>query len=173
MDVGVFSYRRTVLWAWGLLPILVLAGIHVVGTTVSRELNRAAAARREALRRLPDLDAREGRIDSLEAAFGLREAPAADGRDGIGARLNEAAQASAFRINSIMLERTAAIIPGFRETLRISIEGEGSLLELVRFMDGVQQPQHLTVVGSAVVRLVRTDPQPVYNVKLVLNSFVL
>jgi hypothetical protein len=148
-------------WAWVAIPILLIVGLSVSVRAYCRHVERTLAQSEELVQVIPQLEA------NLAAAREIAQkltVPAADA-DGASERLREriarTAQQCGFVVNSLSIAVTGADQAG--PALAVTINGDGTLAALIRFLDGLQSAEALMTVDTASVQKGRLVTQPLYN----------
>jgi hypothetical protein len=168
MDLGLFRRRQFVFWLWIICPLILTAGIHFSVFLYCRHMAETLQERRAMAELLPDLVDAQSLAETSIDAFPSIRATAADARSEITTRVSELSAKHNFVVNSLRIGSAAASGPV--KKLEVTIEGEGSLLAVMKFVNEFQTPESLTSLLSASVRINTFLPTLVYNCELELET---
>lgn len=164
MDLGLFRRRRSVFWLWVICPLVAAAGIHYAVFFYCRHMAEMLQEQGAMAALLPDM------VDSLETAddavnsFPAIRATAADARSALTTRISELSLQHDFLANNVRIKSLTESGP--IQKLEVTIEGEGRLVSIMKFVNDLQTPESLMSLVRAHIRISAFFPVPVYSCDL-------
>jgi len=113
---------------------------------------------------LPDMAQSLETADTAIDGFPAIRATAADARSALTTRISELSQQHNFLANNVRIKSLKESGPIQR--LEVTIEGEGRLLSIMKFVNDLQTPESLMSLVRASVRVNSFFPVPVYSCDL-------
>jgi hypothetical protein len=164
MDLGLFKRRRSIVWLLIVCPLMAAAGIHYTVFLYSQHTAKALQERRAMATLLPDLVDALALSESFLESFPALHATAAGARSALTTRVSELSAKHNFTANRVRINSLTTSGPVHQ--LEVSIEGEGSLLSIMKFVNELQAPESLSSLLSFTIRITAFSPVPVYNCEL-------
>ncbi len=153
MDLGVFRRKKAAFWAWIVLPALTVVVVYnsldVTCTYVEDHLHRRQAV----LGILSDVEERLGVAKDVVCGFAVMGNGNTTAAEDISTRITELARRHRFTINSLRVQDGSELKKKASPALHIELKGEGGILSLMKFLNELQSPQHLTVIDRASMHL--------------------
>ncbi len=113
---------------------------------------------------LPDMVGALDNADDIIDEFPAIRATATEARSALTTRISELSLQHNFLANNV---RIKSLTPsGPVQELEITIEGEGRLLAIMKFVNALQTPESLMSLVRATVRITEFHPVPVYHCEL-------
>ncbi len=161
MDLGLFRRKKTMFWLWIVLPLVAIAGIHYSVSTYCRHLAEEVQTRRALALRLPDLDSALS-LSKLEIGkFSQISGTAAEVQASINTRISAVSAECGLIVNSLRI--TSESTKDSLQRLEVSMDGEGQLLAVMKFMNKLQRPELLISLVNTKLRITKFEPKVVFN----------
>jgi len=169
MDLGVFRRSRVGLWAWLVLPAVLVAVMFGVTTLYLSSISRRLDRRKEFLENLPEIQRALGVTQEVLSGFdtALRAPDGADPE--LRALLNATAVEVGFTINSLSTEDLATGNSIDKGGVKAKVQGVANMGAIVALFNELQQPAKTFVVDSLSIGTLRIEEEPLYNVVFVLH----
>lgn len=175
MDLGFFWRSRMTLAMWIAIPLALMGGVGGGALAYHNRSQKSLDTCRQIATELPELRQQIEAARKLLHAFISLPEGAADPAEILRGRVNKAAKISEFTIDSLVIgtDVTAGSAPAAGSQLlspvfRLTLSGEGTYLAITRFIAELEGRRNLTAVDSLAFSVVRTRPEPFYNVKITL-----
>ena len=171
MDVGRFARRKTELWAWVLGPVLLIWILHAGALLFHLNAEGRLAGLKAHSDIVPRLrEAIENAETNLAAVCALpsgqSEAMAAVTR-----LVDAAEKESGFAVSSVRAdEGPKSNLPDV-SSLHIIVEGEGAFIDVIEFVDAVQQPGHLIDVYVTNLNVIPRYLGTIYSAKFEFRCY--
>ena len=192
MDLGLFRRSRAQFWAWIGGPILVIVVATYALQSYSGRVERALTERRSLTEVIPEMQIQLGAAKETLQRFALVPPTRSDATERVRARMNRCAEQSGFIVNALNVEQPDATAPrkptGVRGRkpapakaaapddttpfLEVTVNGEGALPAVLRFMDEALGSTSLVTAESAALKMTRNVPEPFYTAQLVLRCYL-
>ena len=148
MDEGQFERSRLVFWLWLAVPIGLMVAAMLPSRFYLDRSRRMLAERRVMLRSIDPLEDRLRSVDGLLKSLLSETSHGVEATDAATRRINQAAQRTGFSVRTLTVEKTLGESDRLR-TLRISVQGQGTLLSAIQWLDALQAPGLLLRVETA------------------------
>ena len=171
MDPGRFERNRWRFWMWIALPVtIILLAIlppwvylkHVLGLQAQHRAMTESAA---------ELDARLKTVDAALAAALPPLSRLGEATDDTTRRINQAAQRSGFAIRSLNVAKSPSPVEGLL-AVTFTVQGEGSLPAVVKWLTEVQQPGLMLRVEKTKLAALKIPSDEVLASEFVLVLYV-
>lgn len=171
MDLGRFMSSRLRLGLWLGLPVVLMLAVTVPTYLMLSAAKKELRLHQEMQELLPDLESRCRKADQL---WKMVTAPLRDSvmaTDEVTRRINEAVANSSLVVRSVKVDDTVGQAGAFR-TVRITTQIQGSLRDLVQWLDRVQKPGLLISVQSASISAMAAPPDKTVNAEFVMAVYL-
>jgi hypothetical protein len=164
MDLGLFRRRRIGFWLWIVCPLLAAASIHFSVFLYCQRMAGMLQEQKAMAALLPDMAGALDNANSIVDEFPAIRATAAEARSALTTRISELSLQHNFLANNVRIKSLTAAGPV--QKLEVSIEGEGQMLAIMKFVNDLQTPESLMALVRANIRVNAFFPTPVYNWEL-------
>jgi len=168
MDLGLFRRRRVVFWLWIVGPLLAAVVVHYSVFLYCGRMSAMLQERQALASILPGLQESLSASQAAIDTFPSVRATATDARAALTTRVSELSTKHGFVANSLRISSLTESGPV--QKLEVTIEGEGRLLSIMKFVNDLQTPESLMSLVGASLRINAFFPIPVYNCELTFES---
>ncbi len=161
MDLGLFKRKKIVFWLWIVLPLVVIVGIHFSVYTYCQHIAETVQTRRALALLLPDLDSALSLSEAEISRFSEISGTASEVRAAVNTRISAVSAECGLVVNSLRI--TSELTKDPLQKLEVSMDGEGGLLAVMKFMNRLQSPELLISLVNANLRIAKFEPNVVYN----------
>lgn len=173
MDPASFLRSRTVLAVWVAVPLILILCVYQGTNLYCRRVEVHLAQDRAMMEILPDLMTGLNRARETLGKFAIGDSAPA-GSENVDLFLSEAPANHGFQLGSVQVSENAARKGDQSPYTSVNLEGRGTLLSMMRFLEILQQPNYLVTVESANVRLLAEgQEEPLYAGQFVLHYMTL
>ena len=139
MDAGRFEQSRRRFWLWIATPVVLMVVAGLPSCLHLRHARQALADRQALLAAAGPLEERLRSLDALMKSVVADAGHGAEAADETTRRINDAATRSGFVIRSLSVEKGTTESEGFK-TLRVAVQGQGSLSATIHWLAALQKP---------------------------------
>ena len=148
MDLGQFARSRLVLRLWLIVPLALIVAAILPSRLYLDGVRRTLAERKAMLESIMPLESRLRDVDGILMTMVGPPARGIEATAPATRRISQTAQRFGFSIRTTTVEKDVGESDGMR-TVRISVQGQGSLLSIIRWLDALQAPGLLLRVEAA------------------------
>jgi len=171
MDLSRFMRTRLRLGVWLSLPLVLILGATIPSWMMKAVAERGLRQRQALLDAIPEQEVQARRAETLLESVTPASPQLASARDAVSRRLQDAAVDTALTIRSVKMEDALGQDGDFR-TLRITAQIQGSLREVVQWLDRVQKPGLLLSVQTAQFSALGQPPDETFSAEIVLDLYL-
>jgi hypothetical protein len=164
MDLGLFRRRRFVFWMWVICPLVLAVVIHYSVYFYSQRMAGMLQEQRAMAGLLPELSGALALSRSVTDTFPHVRATAAEARASLTTRISELSNQHGFLANNVRISSLPA--EGAMHRLEVTIDGEGRLLSIMKFVNDLQTTDSLMDIVGTRLRVNAFFPIPVYQCEL-------
>lgn len=164
MDLGLFRRRRSVFWLWVICPLVAAGGIHFSVYLYCGRMAEMLQEQGAMAALVPDMADSLETADTAISSFPAIRATAADARSALTTRISELSLEHDFLANNVRIKSLTESGPV--QKLEVTIEGEGRLLSIMKFVNDLQTPESLMSLVRSSIRINAFFPVPVYSCEL-------
>jgi len=161
MDLGLFRRKKIVFWLWIVLPVFVIVGIHFSVCRYCRHAAESVQQRQALALLLPDLDSALALSEAEISKFSEISGSAAEVQVEINTRISAVSAECGLVVNSLRITSESTKDP--LQKLKVSMDGEGGLLAVMKFMNRLQRPELLISLVNTSLRIIKFEPKIVYR----------
>lgn len=171
MDLGRFMSSRLRLGLWLGLPVVLMLVVTVPTQLMLGAAQQELRVHQQLRDLLPDLESRTVKADRLLKSITplLRDTVLAT--DEVTRRINESVENSSLVVRSVKVDDTVGQAGVFR-TVRITTQLQGSLRDVVQWLDRVQKPGLLISVRSTHINSLAAPPDESVSAEFVLAVYL-
>lgn len=171
MDLGRFMSGRLRLGLWLGVPVLLMLAVTLPTYIMLDSAKKELRLHQDLQEMLPDLESRSRKADQLLTSVTAPIKDSVQATDDVTRRINDAAANSSLVVRSLKVDDTLGQAGTFR-TVRITTQLQGSLRDLVRWLDQVQKPGLLISVRSAYVNALAAPPDETVSGEFVFAVYL-
>lgn len=171
MDLGRFERSRLLFWSWIAVPILIAAALLVPTVVYLGHQRDRLDLRRSLLGRIPDLEAQTKSIDGLLRSVTPTRELGPQAAEEATRRLDQAAKNAGLTLRSMKVEDGMGSADHF-DTIRITVQVQGALRSVVRWLHEAQKPGLLLSVQGASLTALSMPPDETFSGELVLMLYL-
>lgn len=171
MDLSRFMRNRVQLGIWLGLPLVLILGATIPSWAVRHAAEKGLRQRQALLDAVPGQESRIRKAEGLLASVTPLHEQATAAREAATRRINEAATGTALTIRAVKVDDATGQDGSFR-TVRITTQLQGSLREVVQWLDRVQKPGLLFSVESASFSALSQPPNETFSAEIVLALYL-
>jgi hypothetical protein len=171
MDAGRFERSRARFWTWIVTPLVVIVLAAIPSWFYLARVQRVLTQRRGLLESIRPVEERMRRSESLLRSLVPDVAHRAETADDLTRRIGLAAQKHDFSLRAVDVDKETGDAGELR-TLRVTVNGQGSLPALIGWLQAVQSPGALLRVEKVRVTTLSLPPDDAVNAEVVFVLFL-
>ena len=161
MDLGLFRRRKSIFWLWIIAPPLLTITVHFCAYFYCKHIDDQVSYEQALAQYLPKLESALNQSQKTIKPFCVFSGSASEAQSALNSRISQVSTTCGLVVNSLTINSKSTDTP--IQKLEASVEGDGKLLEIMKFIKALQSPTSLISLTRAKLTIRELYPTPIYH----------